>query len=321
MLPISAITRHSWSSYWLRNICHGLETHPVYTRSVAHAVFLSELLSRITQHRLDLDRAALAHCRCATPPIPNPTRKQAMAALADEFMEYLSGLIHDPPNPKDDTSDPQANHRILQLEQELAEARSQVKQHNIEPPTTPQRKRTAPPASPAPTPKSSTAAAPLPLLASQPQQPSPIPAPTPSPTPSPAPHASSAVSVTDSLIAASKKSKIQTQLPGAPAQPEKPDIFSPPPGPSQWFTQNFTGAYSDSRTKRWISTLRIQDKKKHQLQTHTEELLKQYPQLTSEQDEQLRKNAETWGLPPQRIKKLQTSHLIRILSVIAHLTE
>ena len=104
-LSIIAITRHSWSSHWLRNICHGLETHPVYTRSVAHAVFLSELLSRITQHRLDLDRAALAHCRCATRPIPSPTRK---AALADEFMEYLSGLIHDPPNPKDDTSDPKS---------------------------------------------------------------------------------------------------------------------------------------------------------------------------------------------------------------------
>ena len=50
-----AVTRHSWASYWLRNVCHGLETYPVYTRSVPQAMFISEILSRITHHRLDID--------------------------------------------------------------------------------------------------------------------------------------------------------------------------------------------------------------------------------------------------------------------------
>ena len=65
----------------------------------------------------------------------------------------------------------------------------------------------------------------------------------------------------------------------------------------------------------------MSDNKKHELHGHIDELMRQYPQLTSEQEEQLRKNAETWGLPAQHIRKLQTSHLIRILSVSAHLTE
>ena len=94
-LPMLAVTRHSWASYWLRNVCHGLETYPVYTRSVPQAMFISEILSGITHHRLDIDRIAMAHCQCAIPPIPHPTRKQAISALADEFYEYMSGLIRE----------------------------------------------------------------------------------------------------------------------------------------------------------------------------------------------------------------------------------
>ena len=56
------------------------------------------------------------------------------------------------------------------------------------------------------------------------------------------------------------------------------------------------------------------------MRQHTDELPRQYPRLSSEQLEQLQKNAEAWGLPQQHIRKLHSSHLIRILIVIAHFT-
>ena len=152
-----AVTRHSWASYSLRNVCHGLETYPVYMRSVPQAMFISEILSRITHHRLDIDRIAMAHCQCAIPPIPHPTRKQAISALADEFYEYMSGLINDPPDNTAAAPDQLSNHRITQLEQELAATKAllQTRQSEIHPPSTPPTKRQAPPSpdqTPAPTP-------------------------------------------------------------------------------------------------------------------------------------------------------------------------
>ena len=159
-LPMLAVTRHSWASYWLRNVCHGLETYPVYTRSVPQAMFISEILSRITHHRLDIDRIAMAHCQCAIPPIPHPTRKQAISALADEFYEYMSGLINDPPDSTAAAPDQLSNHRTTQLEQELAATKAvlQTRQSEIHPPSTPPTKRQAPPSPdqtppPRPTPK------------------------------------------------------------------------------------------------------------------------------------------------------------------------
>ena len=118
-----------------------------------------------------------------------------------------------------------------------------------------------------------------------------------------------------------KRRKVQTTLPGAPTKPVKPDIFTEPPGISEWFSENYTGAYSDAGIQRWIGALRVSDPKKQEVRTNIQELLKKYPSLSDQQTEQLQKNAEAWGLPQQHIRKLQANHLISILSVIAHFTE
>ena len=112
-----------------------------------------------------------------------------------------------------------------------------------------------------------------------------------------------------------------TRSTGKTAKPAKPDIFTEPPGTSQWFSQNFTGAYSEAGIQRWIGSLRISEPKKQEGRTNIQALLKQYPSLSDQQTEQLQKNAEAWGLPPQHIRKLQANHLISILSVITHFTE
>ena len=119
-VPLLAIVRHSWSSYWLRYLCHGHEIFPVFTKHISQAMLATELFSRLNHNKIDLDTVALAHCQGAIPPIPNPTKKQALAALVDEFYEYMSGLIHEPSSQHTAATDQQSNQRILQLEQQLA---------------------------------------------------------------------------------------------------------------------------------------------------------------------------------------------------------
>ena len=125
-VPLLAIVRHSWSSYWLRYLCHGHEIFPVFTKHISQAMLATELFSRLNHNKIDFDTVALAHCQGAIPPIPNPTKKQALAALADEFYEYMSGLIHEPSSQHTAATDQQSNQRILQLEQQLAATQAQL---------------------------------------------------------------------------------------------------------------------------------------------------------------------------------------------------
>ena len=321
-VPLLAIVRHSWSWYWRRYLCHGNEIFPVFT----------ELFSRLNHNKIDLDTVALAHCQGAIPPIPNPTKKQALAALADEFYEYMSGLIHETPSQNTTSTDQQSNQRILQLEQQLTATRAQLAaaNGNQDTPTTPTKKRPPPSPSPAtssapPPPNSGSKPAALPVASSQAtptDTPTPVPPnPTATPFSTPSSKSSKPIAVEDSPQSAIKRRKVQTTLPGAPTKPAKPDIFTEPPGTSQWFSQNFTGAYSEAGIQRWIGSLRISEPKKQEIRTNIQTLLKQYPCLSDQQTEQLQKNAETWGLPPQHIRKLQANHLISILSVICHFTE
>ena len=290
----------------------------------------TELFSRLNHNKIDLDTVALAHCQGAIPPIPNPTKKQALAALADEFYEYMSGLIHETPSQNTTATDKQSNQRILQLEQQLATAQAQLAaaSGNQDAPTTPTKKR--PPPSPSPTisstpPPNPCSTAALPVASSQATPPdTPIPPNTPTPSTTlntPCPKSTKPIAIEDSPQSAIKRRKVQTTLPGAPAKPAKPDIFTEPPGISSWFSQNFTGAYSDAGIQRWIGALRISEPKRQEIRFNIQALLKQYPCLSDQQTQHLQKNAEAWGLPPQHIRKLQANHLISILSVITHFTE
>ena len=121
-----------------------------FTKHISQAMLATELFSRLNHNKIDLDTVALAHCQGAIPPIPNPTKKQALAALADEFYEYMSGLIHETPSQNTTSTDQQSNQRILQLEQQLAATQAQLAaaSGNQDTPT-PTKKR--PPPSPSPT--------------------------------------------------------------------------------------------------------------------------------------------------------------------------
>ena len=231
-VPLLAIVRHSWSCYWLRYLCHGHEIFPVFTKHISQAMLATELFSRLNHNKIDLDTVALAHCQGAIPPISNPTKKQALAALADEFYEYMSGLIHEPSSQPTTSTDQQSNQRILQLEQQLAATQAQLAavSGNQDTPATPIKKRPHPSPSPAisstpPPPHIDSKPAALPVA---PSQATPTDTPTPSPPTStaapfntPPPNPSKPIAVEDSPQSALKRRKVQTTLPGAPPKPHK----------------------------------------------------------------------------------------------------
>ena len=92
-VPLLAIVRHSWSSYWLRYLCHGHEIFPVFTKHISQAMLATELFSRLNHNKIDLDTVALAHCQGAIPPIPNPTKKQALGSTGRRILR-----IHERPH-------------------------------------------------------------------------------------------------------------------------------------------------------------------------------------------------------------------------------
>ena len=257
---------------------------------------------RINHHRLDIDRIAVAHCQCAIPPIPRSTRKQAISALADEFYEYMSGLINDPPDNTVDAPDQLSNHRVTQLEQELAATKALLQTRHQQNDRLPHHPTRLPPPHQTPTHHKDFPFSPpkihlLPFQLHLPQSPYKT-----------APHPASNVA------------RFQHSFPAPQRSPPPPTghiCFTP--RHTQWFSQNYTGAHSDAGIQRWIGALKIPDNKQ-EMRQHTDELLRQYPQLSAEQLERLQKNAEAWGLPQQHIRKLQASHLIRILGVISHFT-
>ena len=60
-VPVLAIIRHGWSSYWLRYLSNGQDMFPVMSKSIADAVLASELLSMIRQRKINTDAAATAY--------------------------------------------------------------------------------------------------------------------------------------------------------------------------------------------------------------------------------------------------------------------
>ena len=142
-VPVMAIIRHGWSSYWLRYLSNGQEMFPVMSKSIADAVLASELLSMIRQRKINTDAAAAAYAWEHSLPMD---RASAVKALAEDFCDYMEDLIHkrqvanNASNSAQQTmgtpaavqaaaqgANPASSHRITQLEVQLAKA-----QHTIQ---------------------------------------------------------------------------------------------------------------------------------------------------------------------------------------------
>ena len=121
------------------------------------------------------------------------------------------------------------------------------------------------------------------------------------------------------------KKQRQSTLPGAPApKPKTPvdAVFQQPAQRSQWFQQNFTGVHTESGILRWFGSLKnVSDKQKTECRTYINEVLQAYPEITLDQRQQLEANAASWGIPIHLIDKFQTRPLLRLLCIIAQMSE
>ena len=122
-----------WNSWWLRHLAHGGEARIVVAKSMPESVFAAGLLSQIRQRHLDLDALAL---HVATQEGTSTTKPAAMKLLTSKIFDFLISLR------PTTTTDPASAATILQLQQQLAVAHSQLAQQ-------------APSPSPPPTPTSS----------------------------------------------------------------------------------------------------------------------------------------------------------------------
>ena len=147
------------------------------------------------------------------------------------------------------------------------------------------------------------------------------------PNPSPIPHPEDPASVPSNLAATLLCSKKQRQstLPGAPApKPKTPldAVLQQPPQRSQWFQQNCTGVHTDSGILRWFGSLKnVSEEQKAECRSYISEVLQAYPEITIEQRQQLEANAASWGIPIRLIDKFQTKPLLRLLCIIAQMSE
>ena len=142
-VPVMAIIRHGWSSYWLRYLSNGQEMFPVMSKSIADAVLASELLSMIRQRKINADAAATAYAWEHSLPMD---RASAVKALAEDFCDYMEDLIHkrqvanNASNSAQQTmgtpaavqaaaqgANPASSHRITQLEVQLAKAQHTIR--------------------------------------------------------------------------------------------------------------------------------------------------------------------------------------------------
>ena len=117
------------------------------TRSIAEAVFTSQLLPEIRAHNLDIDNIAEYLRQQAHQPIPNKTTdaKQFMQPLISRLIDFLRGLT--PPAGEGTALRKlqQQTDRLHQQESELQRARDKLKNHGIA--LTPTKPGAAPPTS------------------------------------------------------------------------------------------------------------------------------------------------------------------------------
>ena len=127
------LSRFGLQDHSLRTFSQGRSTGIVTTRSIAEAVFTSQLLPEIRAHNLDIDNIAEFLHQQANQSIPNKTTdaKQFMQPLISRKIDFLRGLT---PPAGEGTALRKLQlqtDRLHQQESELQRARDKLKTHGI----------------------------------------------------------------------------------------------------------------------------------------------------------------------------------------------
>ena len=115
-VPLWKLLYNGLHSAWLRKMSHGREVFVVPLDSIGMTVFFAELSHQLKARNIDIDRLSTYRSRQAG---TNLATKEATQAFAKEIAQHMQSLL-----PSFQTPDTSSQQRILELEAELAKAKS-----------------------------------------------------------------------------------------------------------------------------------------------------------------------------------------------------
>jgi len=113
-LPLAALMYQQANNFWLRKLAHGREVYLIPTGDIAAVDFMTELLTQLRNRGVDLDRVSHSRARQDGKLLDKTnSTKYAAQQIADIIHSWLPAR----------TTDPDSQHEINQLRNQLAELR------------------------------------------------------------------------------------------------------------------------------------------------------------------------------------------------------
>jgi len=134
-LPVAALLYQQANSHWLRKLAHGRELYLVPTGDIAAVVFATELLSQLRNRGIDLDRVSQTRARQDGKTLDKISNTKYAAQL---FAEHIQGWL--PTRP----TDPDSQHEITNLRNQLAELHQRLGDDNADISTPPRNGQPSP---------------------------------------------------------------------------------------------------------------------------------------------------------------------------------
>ena len=116
-LPLAALLYQQANNFWLRKLAHGREVYLIPTGDISAVVFTTELLTQLRSRGIDLDRVSHSRARQDGKLLDKTNNtKYAAQQIADIIHSWLPAR----------TTDPDSQHEINQLRNQLAELRQRA---------------------------------------------------------------------------------------------------------------------------------------------------------------------------------------------------
>ena len=116
-LPLAALLYQQANNHWIRKLASGREMYVIPTGDIAAVVFMTELLKQFQSRGLDVDRIAMTKARQDGKLTDKNNNTKHIAQVVAQFMQPWIPVK---------ATDPDSQHEITQLRQQVAELRQRV---------------------------------------------------------------------------------------------------------------------------------------------------------------------------------------------------
>ena len=127
-LSLAALLYQQANNHWIRKLASGRDTYLIPTGDIASVVFMTELLKQFLTRGIDLDRVAMTKARQDGKLMHKTSNTKYIAQVIAQFMQSWIPVK---------ATDPDSQHEITQLRQQVAQLRQRVgdTQSEADPPT------------------------------------------------------------------------------------------------------------------------------------------------------------------------------------------